>query len=409
MLRPLDEALRRGDRIHGVIKGTGLSTGNGTVGFTAPNLAGPVGSDPPQPARGRIDPRTVTYVETHGTGTALGDPIEVRGLTLGYPAPDLQDSSIDVTHRCRIGSIKPNIGHLEAGAGIVGLIKVLLQMRHGMLVPSITSGTGNPQIPFGQIAFDVQRELAPWERLTVRANGAPHVVPRRAALSSFGVGGANAHVVIEEPPAPDDTNVGAAFRRPVDILALSAPSDEALRRQATSLRLFLESSGDDALADVCFSVNTSRASFDRRLAVAASTRGEFLDRLGRFAKGVDAPARRMVWPRSRGRRSPSCLPVRSQYAGMGRQLYETELVFRAALDRCAAVLERFSNVRSWTCCSWRDRGRTDALNQTGNTQPALLRWHALAELWRSWASHRTSSSATASASWPPCASPADSH
>jgi 3-oxoacyl-(acyl-carrier-protein) synthase len=139
VLRPLDEALRRG------IASTASSKAPGSAPATAPWA-----SPPPNPQaqseairrslRGaRIDPRTVTYVETHGTGTALGDPIEVRGLTLGYAAPDLQDSSLDLTHRCRIGSIKPNIGHLEAGAGIVGLIKVLLQMRHGMLVPSITS------------------------------------------------------------------------------------------------------------------------------------------------------------------------------------------------------------------------------------------------------------------------------
>jgi acyl transferase domain-containing protein len=206
VLRPLDEALRRGDRIYGIVKGTGLSTGSGTVGFTAPNPQAQADAIRRTVRAAGLDPRTISYVETHGTGTALGDPIEVRGLILGYGDPDLQDPSLAVTPRCTLGSIKPNIGHLEAGAGVLGLIKVLLQFQHGKLLPSITSGRPNPQIPFSQGPFDVQRELADWTPAVAVVNGETVSLPRRAGLSSFGVGGANAHVILEEaigkPKAP---------------------------------------------------------------------------------------------------------------------------------------------------------------------------------------------------------------
>ncbi len=200
VLRPLDEALERGDRIYGVIKGTALSTGNGTVGFTAPNPQAQSEAIRRSLAASGVDPRTISYVETHGTGTGLGDPIEVRGLTLGYDVPELRDPALETTLACRIGSIKPNIGHLEAGAGVMSLIKVLLQLQHGMLLPSLTSPEPNPQIVFASGTFDVQRTLEPWARRVANVNGTRTTLPRRAGLSSFGVGGANAHIVIEEAP-----------------------------------------------------------------------------------------------------------------------------------------------------------------------------------------------------------------
>jgi FkbH-like protein len=384
ILRPLDEALRRGDRIYGVIKGTGLSTGNGTVGFTAPNPQAQAEAIRKSLRAARVDPRTITYVETHGTGTALGDPIEVRGLTLGYSTPELMDAGVEVAHRCRLGSIKPNVGHLEAGAGIVGLIKVLLQMQHGMLVPSLTSPAANPQIPFNEIAFDVQRGLEPWERLVVEVNGAVETIPRRAGLSSFGVGGANAHVIVEEPPvAPAPP---PAPERPLHVLALSGPSDDSLRRQAGELRDFLQSHADVEVPDVCFSVNTGRRRFERRLALTGGGRQEWIDRLGQIAIGRDPAG--VIRGEAAGVQKVAFLFTGqgSQYAGMGRQLYESQPAFRHALDRCAAVLDTLLDRPLADLLFAPDSGpEAELLNQTGYTQPALFAIeYALSELWASW-------------------------
>lgn len=387
VLRPLSEALRRGDHIYGVIKGTGLSTGSGTVGFTAPNPQAQAEAIRRSLAAAGMDPRTITYVETHGTGTALGDPIEVRGLTLGYSSAELQDPRVEVAHRCRIGSIKPNIGHLEAGAGVVGLVKVLLQLQHGMLVPSITSSAANPQIPFDQIAFDVQRQLEPWERLVIQANGMVETVPRRAGLSSFGVGGANVHVIVEEAP-PVVPAPASAPERPLHILALSAPSEESLRHQAADVKRFLEAQTDAVLPQLCFSVNTGRRHFDRRLALTAGSRRECLDRLAKVVEG-DEPTGCI-----RGNVSPGSGPKvaflftgqGSQHAGMGKQLYEEQPVFRAAVDRCASILDPVLDRSLVDLLFAREDGPdADLLNQTGYTQPALFAFeYALTELWRSW-------------------------
>lgn len=385
VLRPLADAVRRGDRIYGVIKATGVSTGSGTVGFTAPNPQAQAVAIRRAVAAARIDPRTIGYVETHGTGTALGDPIEVRGLTLAYGSPELHEPGLRATHACAIGSIKPNIGHLEAGAGVLGLIKVLLQLHHRTLLPSVTSDAPNPQIPFKDTPFAVQRRLAAWNRSLVERDGRRTDVPRRAALNSFGIGGANVHVVLEEAPlvdAPPETT-----DRPLHILTVSARTADALRQRADAFSRALASTR--SAADICFSANTAQRPLEHRAAVTGRDAAELQSALASIAAG-DEPAHGAV---GRVRGDDDRLKVAflftgqgSQYAGMGRELYETQPVFRAALDRC---FDRFAPLLApdLKTCMFAAEGTADAewLNQTGHTQPALFSiGYALSELWRSW-------------------------
>jgi FkbH-like protein len=382
VLRPLQDALRRGDRIYGVIKGSGLSTGSGTVGFTAPNPQAQSQAIRRSLRSAGVDPRTISYIETHGTGTILGDPIEVRGLSLAYTDPELQDPGVAIDHACTIGSIKPNIGHLEAGAGVVGLIKILLQFAHKQRVPSRTSARLNPQIPFDQLPFDVQRGLADWPQPTAQIGDRTVTVPRRAGLNSFGVGGANAHLIVEEPPSLAFCPPSApAVERPAHVLALSAVNDAALRRQMAGVAAYLRGDGEPAVGDVAHSLNVGRRHHASRAAIVGSSRDEMLEALAR-AERRDRPAADVSAPRI----AFLFTGQGSQYAGMGRVLYETQPVFRDALDRCAEVFDGLTE-RPLRDLLFAPEGSADAelLHQTGYTQPALFAFEfALASLWQSW-------------------------
>lgn len=388
VLRPLAEAIARGDRIYGIIKGTGVSTGSGTVGFTAPNPQAQAEAIRRAIKSARVDPRTISYVETHGTGTLLGDPIEVRGLSLAYEDRELWDPRIHGEVHCRLGAVKPNVGHLEAGAGIVGLIKVLLQLREGTFAPSITSPEANPQIGFAGSHFEVQRALMPWNRTALEIDGTEQEVPRRAAISSFGVGGANAHIIIEEPP-PVIAAEGAECARPAQLLTISARNEGSLRDMVAAWRLRVESEPEIDLADACHTANTGRRHFEQRLALPVLDRQQLLTGLGRFLDGEESPGcSHAVVP---GSRPPPRIAFLftgqgSQYAGMGRPLYETQPVFRAALDLCAAALgQHLERPLFEVLFAPADSPDRCWLDQTGFTQPALFAIeYALAQLWKSW-------------------------
>ncbi|NOX54346.1 MAG: HAD-IIIC family phosphatase, partial [Planctomycetes bacterium] len=389
VLRPLEDALRDGSRIYGVIKGTALSHGTGTVGFTAPNPQAQAEAIRRALRVAGVDPRTISYVETHGTGTSLGDPIEIRGLELAYLDQALWDGELRVSHRCKIGSIKPNIGHLEAGAGVISLIKVLLQFQHRELVPSPSSDELNPNIPFGQLPFDLQRRLESWQRLEVEVSGQRSELPRRAGLSSFGVGGANVHVILEEPPSAERRSASEAVERPLHVLTLSARGLESLREYARRVAAHLDCHPQIELGDLCFTANTGRKPLEERLAVVADGRGPLIEALKRIAEGqVPSGCARGKVPASHSRPKTAFLFTGqgAQFTGMGRDLYESQPVFRDVLDRCAAVLEPLLE-RPLLEVLFAEEGSEDAarLNQTAYTQPALfVIEYALAELWRSW-------------------------
>jgi len=192
LLKPLAKAIKDGDQIHGVIKGSAINHGGKTNGYTVPNPVAQAQVVEQALKVAKVPARAISYVEAHGTGTSLGDPIEISGLSKAFGAQTTD------TGYCAIGSAKSNIGHAESAAGIAGLTKVLLQMKHGTLVPSLHSQTLNPHIDFGTTPFVVQREVAAWSRPTLNLDGRSREWPRIAGLSSFGAGGSNAHLVIEE-------------------------------------------------------------------------------------------------------------------------------------------------------------------------------------------------------------------
>ncbi|WP_435103186.1 SDR family NAD(P)-dependent oxidoreductase [Arhodomonas sp. AD133] len=279
LLKPLHDAERDGDRIHGVIRGTAMNAGGRTNGFTVPNPQAQAAAVGRALETASVDAGTIGYVEAHGTGTALGDPIEVRGLSEAFSRHTSAPPAVE--RHCRLGSLKANIGHLESAAAVAGVIKVLLQMRARQLVPSLNAERTNPMIEFEQTPFRVQHELSAWEP---PSHAAPETMaPRRAGISSFGAGGANVHVVLEEYPhaEPDagdpDTPV---------LVPLSARSGEELRRMA---RRLCEHLADSAVAPdperVAYTLQCGREAMAHRLAVIARSTDELVQRLHGFVDG----------------------------------------------------------------------------------------------------------------------------
>ena len=393
ILKALDDALQNGDRIHGVIKGSALSAGTGTVGFTVPNPNAQALAIRKSLAAAGVDPRTISYVETHGTGTQLGDPIEVRGLMMAFADKQLWDDAINGAQHCRIGSIKPNTGHLESGACIMGLIKILLQFRYASLVPTITSENPNPQIPFNLGPFKIQTRLEPWESPVMSVNGDSIPMPRRAGLSSFGVGGANAHFILEEPPNTIGRETEAladeSDQASVQILTLTARHTDTLKAQMDRIKEYLQNRPDLSIRDVCYTTNCARAHFNHRLALIVSGREQLLEATEAYGAG-EIPRGCFTGTVSRSAPEPKISFLFTgqgvQYAGMGCALYDTYPVFKDALERCAKILEGLVEEPLLDVLfPQKDEPRVELLHQTGITQPALFALeYAVSELWKSW-------------------------
>ena len=279
VLKPLDQALRDGDHVYGVIKGSAINHAGKTSGYGVPNPGAQGDLIVRSLERSAIDPKTVGYVETHGTGTKLGDPVEFKGLCNAFGRYEVQPQSI------AIGSVKTNIGHLEAAAGIAGLTKVLLQFQHRKLAPSLHSEPLNELIDFENSPFRVQREGKPWEQQS--ADGKP--LPLRAGLSSFGLGGANAHVVLESfSEASKDAAVSAekdGHER--HAFLLSARDEDRLREMAALLRDFLKQKKIPSLADMAHTLKVGRVTMDHRLALIADNRESLVRAVEAYLAGKD--------------------------------------------------------------------------------------------------------------------------
>ncbi|MEX1830126.1 amino acid adenylation domain-containing protein, partial [Luteibacter sp. CQ10] len=281
VLKLLDEAVRDGDHIHGIIRASSLNAGGRTHGYTVPNPVAQAAVVADALRRAGVHPRTVSYVEAHGTGTQLGDPIEVAALTTAF-----RHGTGD-RQFCAIGSVKSNIGHTESAAGIAALTKVLLQMRHGKLAPTLHAEPANPQIDFAGGPFVVQHRLGPWQRPEVELDGERRAYPRIAGISSFGAGGANAHLVVQEYTADHAATPPLEGGQPA-LLVLSAKSADALRDRAGTLRdaIAAQRYRDAQLASIAYTLQVGREAMPYRLAFTAATLDEVARKLAAFVDGA---------------------------------------------------------------------------------------------------------------------------
>jgi acyl transferase domain-containing protein len=364
VLRRYADAVADGDSIRAVILGSAINNdGASKVGFTAPSVEGQAGVIAEALAMADVDAETIGYVEAHGTGTRLGDPIEVAALTEAFRSYTAR------TGFCALGSVKTNIGHLDEAAGVAGLIKAVLALQHATIPPSLHFERANPEIEFRSSPFYVPTQLCGWSA----TDG-----PRRAGVSSFGIGGTNAHVVLQEA-APVEPPGGS---RAWQLLLLSARSESALDLMTTRLADHLRATPDICLADVAYTLHVGRKDFPHRRMVLCRDRGDAVRALTSRAApsvasdvcGSSKPPVVFLFP-GQG----------SQYAGMGRTLYDSEAAFRGTVDHCAELLrpQLGFDLRSAL------RGGQDAegprLDRTDVVQPLLFTIeYALARLLMDW-------------------------
>jgi phthiocerol/phenolphthiocerol synthesis type-I polyketide synthase E len=363
-LKRLSDALADGDSIRALLLGSAVNNDGSTkVGFSAPSEQGQAGVVAQALAVANVDPRTVSYVEAHGTGTALGDPIEVAALSSVFGQED-GDSQW-----CGLGSVKTNIGHLGPAAGVAGLIKTVLALEHGVIPPSLHFEQPNPAINLSDSPFFVTSTLTDWS---------PQAEPRRAGVSSFGIGGTNAHVVVEEAPAEE----AMPSASPRQLLPLSAKSEGSLRSAMVRLGHHLTGNPDLDLADVANTLQNGRAQYDHRAVLVAS---DTADAAAAFTSGDTKRVRVGKKPASPPQVAFLFTGQGSQYPGMGRELYQSQPVFRAAIDRCAEVLEPELGLDLRDLLFPEDHEQGSRLDETQFTQPALFAVeYALGQLWESW-------------------------
>lgn len=369
VLKRLSDARANGDQILAVIRGSAVNHDGPSSGLTAPNGPSQTSVIRDALANGSVLPCEVSYVETHGTGTSLGDPIEVQALAAAYGKDREPDRPL------MIGSLKSNIGHLEGAAGVAGLIKLVLAMQHRELPPSLHVRQPNPFIPWDELSVRVSTLLTPWS-----TSGKTRI----AGLSSFGFSGTNAHLIVEEAPALQEQQEGAV--RPRHLLTLSARSEEALHDLETKFLEYFSAQPGENIQDVCYTANAGRADWPHRVAIVASSSTQMCEKLA--GVGAATSPSGTFKSESGASEKPKIAFLftgqGSQYAEMGRELYDTQPTFRNALDQCSQILEGELS-RPLLSALYPEPGSASVLNETAYTQPALFSFeYALAQLWLSW-------------------------
>lgn len=364
LLKSMEAALKDGDTIYGVIKGVGLSNdGGGKGSFTAPSSEGQAAAIAMAIDDAGVDASAISYIETHGTATPLGDPIEIEGLKMAF-GPQAQNQF------CAIGSLKSNMGHLTAAAGAAGLIKTCLALHHRQLPPSLGYDRANPNIDFANSPFFVNTSLSDWKSETTR----------RAGVSSFGVGGTNVHIVLEE--FVNEMPVTTAGR-PMELITWSAKSPWSLANYGIKLNAYLSKNNSVHLANAAYTLQLTRADFDCRQFIVAETSSDFCAVQG----GGNAALQSNTITETTGDVVFLFPGQGSQYLNMGITLYQGEPVYKDAVDECATILQTYTglDIREIIFVKNSDCAAEELLKNTRLTQPAIfVTEYALAKLWMSW-------------------------
>ena len=369
IIKPLSRAQADGDPIYALIRGTAVTQDGHTNGITVPNPAAQEAAMRKAYQRAGVSPEQIQYVEAHGTGTPVGDPLEARaiGSVVSAGRPDGE--------RCIVGSVKTNIGHLEAAAGVAGLTKTALALKHRQIPPHLHFHNPNPDIPFDKLQLRVPTALEAWPE----TQG-----PALACVNSFGFGGTNAHVVLQEAPAPQiEESRSDETERPY-LLPLSARSAEALRAQAESYRDFLNNTTSH-FHDIVYSASLRRSHHEHRLALTAHSKAEASANLNAFI--ADEARAGMTSGRATSNdRSPIafvCSGMGPQWWAMGRDLLEHEPVFRASIERCSQEFQQYTSwslLETFTAAEENSRMADAEVSEPANFALQV----GLAELWRSW-------------------------
>ncbi len=371
VLKRLSTAIADGDTILALIRGSAVNHDGHSNGLTAPNGAAQEALLRQALANARVKPEQIQYVEVHGTGTSLGDPIEV--LALGAVLGQGRSES----ERLTIGSVKTNFGHLEGAAGVAALMKVVLALQHQQIPPHLHFNTPNPYIPWARLPVVVPTTLTPWP---VTAGQ-----PQLAGVSAFAMSGTNVHLIVEAAGAASPLPAAPSSQpeRPLHLLTLSAKSAAALQQLATA---YVNELTDPAvnLANICFTANGGRSQFEYRLAVWAESPEQMRDRLQTLAVGPTAGGIMGQVDRHQSTKVAFLFTGQgSQHLNMGRELYETQPIFRKTLDRCAELLS--PHLEHSLLDILYSATTAAQLDQTAYTQPALFALEvALAQLWQSW-------------------------
>jgi acyl transferase domain-containing protein/D-arabinose 1-dehydrogenase-like Zn-dependent alcohol dehydrogenase/acyl carrier protein len=367
VVKRLDDAIRDGDQIRAVIRGSAVNQDGASGGFTVPNGIAQQRVIADALRRAGVAPDDVDYLEAHGTGTSLGDPIEIQAAGAAFGA------GRDPTRPLLIGAVKTNIGHLEAGAGIAGLIKVILSLEHQELPRHLNFQNPSPHIPWERLPVRVVAEAAPWAR-TDR--------PRVAGISSFGFTGTNAHVVVEEGPPAAERDTATPIAGRFSVFPLSARTPAALVQMAQRYQGWLTAHPDAALADVCLTAGSGRSHFEQRAALVVNSVASASELLGALVD--DRPAPGLIRGECGDPPKTAWLfgGQGSQYAGMARGLFEIEPVFAETLTRCADVVADVLEKPLLDVIFGTDQ---EILRHTSYAQPCLFAVEVgLARLWRSW-------------------------